>query len=61
MGVFWNKQDSKWVAQIKVDSKKKHLGVFTVNPAIAARKAANTKYGYHQNHGKTLQTPKKEE
>ena len=27
-GVCWNKQNSKWIAQIRIDGKKKHLGYF---------------------------------
>lgn len=40
-GVFWNKQKSKWEAQIKVENKKKYLGSFaTVEEAAEARNAA---------------------
>ena len=27
-GVFWNKRDNKWVSQIKINGKSKHLGYF---------------------------------
>lgn len=52
-GVCWNKRKSKWAAQIQVDGKNKNLGLFSdINDAIAARKAANIKHGFHENHGK---------
>jgi len=52
-GVFLHKSASKWVAAIKVDYKTIHLGFFTEkSDAIAARQAANIKYGFHPNHGK---------
>ena len=51
-GVYWEKAISKWRARIWNKGKKIHLGVFTSKAAaIAARKEANTKYGYHVNHG----------
>ena len=51
-GVNWNKQTSKWQSSIQVDGKFKYLGTFAdKNKAIAARAAANIKYGYHSNHG----------
>lgn len=40
-GVLWHKAANKWVAQISINRKLKHLGVFdTKDEAIAARKAA---------------------
>jgi len=52
LGVSWHKRQEKWVAGIKVDYKKKHLGSFTdINDAIRARKEAEIKYGFHTNHG----------
>ena len=53
MGVHWNKQLNKWEARIKTDGRKKHLGLFTsLDDAIAARKAAERQYGFHNNHGR---------
>ena len=43
----------KWVAEIKVNRIKKHLGQFdTFDAAVAARKAAEVEFGFHENHGK---------
>ena len=52
-GVYFNKKNSNWIAAIYKDSKKIHLGNFaSKDGAIAARKAAEIKYGYHENHGR---------
>jgi hypothetical protein len=54
-GVGWHKAESKWRADIVVNFKSKHLGFFThIEDAIAARKAAETKFGFHPNHGRKL-------
>jgi len=51
-GVDWNKRNNKWRARIKLNSKLKDLGYFTNKAdAISARRAAEKKYGYHENHG----------
>jgi hypothetical protein len=51
-GVHWYKPLDKWMANIKINGKSKHLGYFKdLDEAIACRKEANTKYGFHQNHG----------
>ena len=51
-GVCWYKDRNKWMANIRINGKPKHLGYFTeLAEAIAARKDANTKYGFHANHG----------
>ena len=49
-GVLWDKQKSKWKAQITHNQKKIHLGYFaTIEEAIAARKAGELKYwGHHR-------------
>ena len=53
VGVHWSSAASKWAAEIIVDGKKTHLGVFTKKAdAIASRKAANVCFGFHPNHGK---------
>ncbi len=50
VGVSWHKQT--WRARIEINGKRKHLGCFiNIKDAIEARKAANIKYGFHQNHG----------
>jgi hypothetical protein len=50
-GVFWNKQRHKWQAQISVDRKKIHLGLFsTIEEATTARRAkANELFGVFTN------------
>ena len=51
-GVWWNKRVNKWMAGIKEDSKKIHLGYFlNFNDAVIARKMKEYNLGYHQNHG----------
>ena len=54
-GVVQLKGQRKWVAFIKVNGTEKNLGTFDlIEGAIGARKAANKKYGYHENHGKSI-------
>ena len=44
----------KWLAQIQVNGISVHLGSFTdIVDAITARKAAEIKYNYHPNHGRS--------
>jgi len=43
----------RWQAMITVNYKSIYLGRFdTMEEALAARKAAESKYGFHENHGK---------
>ena len=52
-GVGWSESKKKWVAYITVERRQTHLGYFTSkDEAIAARKAAERKYGFHRNHGR---------
>ena len=45
IGVSWDKDRSKWRAQIRVNTKKLHLGYFDdFDDAIRARKDAEIKY-----------------
>lgn len=51
-GVHWNKKDKRWVAQIRMNNKTKHLGMFVDKErAVSVRKAAEKQFGYHNNHG----------
>jgi hypothetical protein len=53
VGVNWSSNARKWCANIKVDNKNVHLGYYTnKDDAIEARKAAEIKYGFHENHGR---------
>tara|TARA_R110000787_G_scaffold257554_1_gene362724 strand:- start:18 stop:554 length:537 start_codon:yes stop_codon:yes gene_type:complete len=53
VGVFWLKNRSKWRAYIKINQKQINLGVFPdKDDAIKARKVAEAKYGFHENHGR---------
>lgn len=49
---FWER-DQKWIAQIGGGNRRKFLGSFTTfEEAVAARKDAELKLGYHSNHGR---------
>jgi len=53
LGVHMVKNNNKWWAQIKVDGKGIYLGSFdNKQDAINARKEAEKKYGFHENHGR---------
>jgi len=52
-GVDKHKSSGKWRARIPFNGKEVHLGLFgDLKDAIDCRKAADIKYGYHENHGK---------
>ena len=54
IGVSWNGIKGKWHSRIRAHGKDRHIGYFTdIEDAIAARAAAEVKYGYHPNHGRT--------
>lgn len=54
IGVHWYRPYGKWQAQISVKNSRLHLGYFeNFGEAVAARKAAEVKYGFHKNHGKS--------
>lgn len=54
-GVSFVKKTGKWLASIKSDGKNIYIGTFdTKLQAVDARKQAEIKYNYHQNHGKFL-------
>jgi len=47
----------KWEARIVVDQKQKHLGCYeSLDEAAAARKEAEVKYGFHENHDRITDT-----
>lgn len=53
-GVIWNKSARKWRALIRSEYRLVYLGSYSnIEDAIAARQAANVKYGFHENHGRT--------
>lgn len=52
-GVVWDNRRKHWVAQIKVNYQNRFLGSFSdLADAIAARKAAEERFGFHENHGR---------
>lgn len=52
VGVYWHKTASKWMAQIRLNGKNKHLGRFeSFDDALAARKNAERIYDFHPRHG----------
>tara|TARA_R110000744_G_C19070137_1_gene530057 strand:- start:83 stop:661 length:579 start_codon:yes stop_codon:yes gene_type:complete len=54
VGVCWNYNAGKWRSAIRIDYKTIHLGYYTnKDDAIEARKAAEVKYGFHENHGRS--------
>jgi hypothetical protein len=53
-GVHFQKAAQKFVAYIRIDNKKHHLGYFeTFNAAAEARAAAERHFNFHPNHGET--------
>lgn len=54
MGVRWNSRAGRWVARITVAGHRMNLGYFRdLDDAIAARKSAEAKHGYHENSGRS--------
>jgi len=52
-GVHWYKATSRWMTYIFVGGKRVFLGYFDDKlDAICARKSAEIKYDYHENHGR---------
>lgn len=52
-GVYFNKRNKIWVAQININKKPVGLGGFKDKfEAICCRKSAERRHGYHENHGK---------
>jgi hypothetical protein len=47
-----NYKDNKWVVSIRVNYKSIHIGVYSdLHDAVDARKSAEKKYNFHENHG----------
>lgn len=52
IGVFWHKGEQKWGAKISNAGRRVYLGYYKkFKDAVKARKGAERKYGYHENHG----------
>ena len=52
IGVTWNRNAKAWHAQIKFRGRKHHLGYFAAfDEAVTARRAAESRLGFHPNHG----------
>lgn len=52
-GVYFNKSQNKFMAQIRVNYQAIHLGYYdTLEEAAAARAEADLKFKFHANHGK---------
>lgn len=55
-GVYLHKASGKWHPKIKINGEQVHLGLFeNFDDAVDARKEAEIKYGFHENHGRDLQ------
>ena len=55
LGVSWYKPLSKWSAKIQVNRRMIHLGYFeSLEAAVTARKMAEKKYEFHENHGSSI-------
>lgn len=55
VGVVWDKSRGKWAAQIKSAGSHYFLGRYTdMFDAICARKSAERKHNFHENHGRVL-------
>ena len=53
IGVYWREDQSRWVAQVSINGKQKHIGYFkSKDEATQARAKASAEYGYHVNHGR---------
>ena len=54
-GVTWSKKQGKWVAQMRCENVLHYLGAFDDwFDAVCARKSAEAKKGFHENHGRKL-------
>ena len=54
IGVYWVNSKKEWLVQIGSNGKSIHIGYFkNKEDAIKARKEAEKKYGFHENHGRS--------
>ena len=54
-GVHWRTKDQRWAATIHHNGALVRLGQYRLfEDAVAARRAAEAKYGYHANHGRAV-------
>jgi len=52
-GVYYETNEGVWAARIRTNHKRYYLGRYKDKfEAICARKSAENKYGFHENHGK---------
>jgi hypothetical protein len=55
MGVHWNTNRSAWYVRAQVSGRRKFIGSFKdFFEACCARKSAENKYGYFENHGRAV-------
>lgn len=55
VGVSWYERKKKWRAYVAVNGKQQHLGFFiSLGDAVAARKEASDRIGFHENHGREV-------
>lgn len=53
VGVYWVKRDTRWASMIVVNGKTIGLGRYhSFESAVAARKEAEKKHSFHENHGR---------
>ncbi len=53
IGICWNKNASKWMAEIKSGGVREYLGLFVeLADAVKAREEAQVRHGFHPNHGR---------
>lgn len=54
LGVSWDKQTGKWRVSIQIEGQTRKIGRFPdIESAAAARKAADLRFGFHPNHGRS--------
>ncbi len=54
VGVCWDASRGQWLCQMQVNGRRVRIGRFDhFDDAVAARKSAEEKYGFHENHGRS--------